>query len=86
MVKEYTATIIIIAFFSIAIYFTIDTKPLNYRVEKVRIDSVSVKDKYSFLPDKTWTYYTKYGATISSNSEVYKVGDSIDVKIVKVNQ
>lgn len=86
MVKEYIATLVTIAFFAIVIYFTINTKPLNYRTERVRIDSVSVENRYSVLPDKTWTYYTKYGATINSNNEVYKVGDSIDVKIVKINQ
>jgi len=85
-IKEYILTVIIIAFFASLIYFSINTPPLKYRVERVRIDSISVSNSHSVSLDKTWTFYTKYGATITSSNEVYKVGDSVDVKIVKLNQ
>ena len=88
MIKEFTITVFIIVFFSACIYYIANqSRPLQYRTEKVVIDSVSVKNDYSFLLDKTWTYYTKYGATVSSkNNQIFNVGDSIEVKIIKVNQ
>lgn len=89
MYKEYLTVFLIISFFvlTMCVSIMLPLKPLKYRVEKVAIDSISVEKHYSFLPDKTWTYYTKYGPTITTNNgQIFKVGDSIEVKLVKLNQ
>ena len=89
MYKEYLTFFLIIGVFVVVVCLSvmIPSRPLKYRTEKVAIDSISVENDYSFLPDKTWTYYTKYGPTITTNNcQIFKVGDSIEVKLVKINQ
>ena len=85
-IKTYLLTICIGVLFIAFIYFSSNTSGTQYRTEKVRIDSISIESKNFFLPEKTWFYYTKYGTTITANNEIYNVGDSIEVKIVKVKR
>lgn len=60
------------------------TQPVT-RIERCRIDSVVIKPAYiGGFPCNRWCIYTKYGSSISDKIE-YKVGDSIDVKIVNLN-
>jgi hypothetical protein len=85
MYKEKIATFGVILFFVIGLVFLFSDKTYDnkYCIEKVRIDSVSYRDRYTFLPDKIWIYYTKHGV-ITSTSEKYSVGDSIEIKTLKV--
>jgi len=85
MIKEFIVTVCMILFSGACVYFlaTIPREPLKYRKVKVTIDSVSVGNTYDFLPDKTWTYYTKYGMFTSRNEQIHKVGDTIEIKLVK---
>lgn len=86
--KENTAYTLIgiltfIVAFSIFFLPTESSKPLYYINERVRVDSVSSSLKYENLPDKTWAFHTKIGP-FYANQEFFKVGDSIDIKIIKI--
>ena len=55
------------------------------RIEKVRIDSISVELRYPNLPEKIWNYHTKIGV-ITSIRPIYSIGDSIEVQIIKIKK
>lgn len=78
----------LVSLFIISLYLLFHDSKVNTakKAERVRIDSIIVKQKYSILPDKIWVHYTKYGPSLVTTNEKYKVGDSIDVKIIKVNE
>jgi hypothetical protein len=56
--------------------------PIDSESVKVRIDSVSTRCKYTFVPDTIWAYHTKYGPTLYSTSNNHKVGDSVLINLV----
>lgn len=62
---------------------TYDRTPKS--IQKVRVDSISVHLRYPNLPNEEWNYYTKLGV-FSSNKQLYSVGDSIEIQIVKINK
>jgi hypothetical protein len=84
MLKEKIVTIVFILFFLVTLLVVFFYEPSNckYELKRVRIDSVSCRDRYTFLPDKLWLYYTKYGVVITSRKK-YNVGDSIEIKKFK---
>lgn len=87
MVKEKTITIFLIIFFILVFFSLFLYKPYEgqYSIEKVRVDSISYRDRYTFLPDKMWLYYTKYGV-ISSTTKKYNIGDSVEIKFLKIKK
>jgi hypothetical protein len=47
-----------------------------------RVDSISSRLKYEVMPEKIYTYHTVIGPIMLSNNR-YKVGDSIQIKIIR---
>jgi len=47
-----------------------------------RVDSISSRLKYEVMPEKIYTYHTAFGP-ISAPKNRYKVGDSIEIKIIR---
>lgn len=88
IIKEFIASVILMLFFGVAIVAVCLTtvKPTTSVVEKVRIDSVYSKPRYEVMPELMWVYTTKYGTFTTNNVQKYKVGDSIEVKIIKRNE
>jgi len=87
MIKEKPLTIFLVLFFLFIFLAVFLYKPYigQYYVEKVRVDSISYRNRYEFLPDKMWCYYTKYG-TIYNSTKKYNVGDSIEVRYLKIKK
>jgi hypothetical protein len=87
MKKEIIASVILLLFFIAAITAVCLTPhpSTTCTVEKVRIDSVYSKPRYEVMPELVWFYTTKRGL-LTSNVQKYKVGDSIEVKIIKINE
>ena len=86
MRKEKTWYIIWGLFYLFAfIVLATSTSPTTESTEKVRIDSVYSKPRYEVMPELVWFYTTKRGL-LTSNVQKYKVGDSIEVKIIKINE
>lgn len=54
-------------------------------IEKVRVDSISVQLRYPNLPDKIWCYHTNRGV-FTSIKQIYSIGDSIEVQIIKIKK
>ena len=52
-------------------------------IKRYRVDSVSTNLRYDVMPEKDYRYYTKFGV-ISGPKNRYKVGDSIEVRIIKI--
>jgi hypothetical protein len=50
-----------------------------------RVDSISSRLKYEVMPEKIYTYHTAFGP-ISGPQGRYQVGDSIQVKIIKITK
>lgn len=50
-----------------------------------RVDSISSRLKYEVMPEKIYTYHTAFGP-ISASKNRYKVGDSIQIKIITINK
>ena len=84
MKREITTTVILFLFFAIALYLVLITSnvPTTLTLEKVRIDSVYSKPRYEVIPELMWVYTTKLGSFTTNDVEKYKVGDSIEIKIV----
>jgi hypothetical protein len=70
------------ALFIVAIK-TYDRSPKS--IQKVRIDSITVHLRYPNLPFEEWEYHTNLGV-FSSNEQLYNVGDSIEVQVIKTNK
>jgi hypothetical protein len=47
-----------------------------------RVDSISSRLKYEVMPEKIYTYHTAFGP-ISGPKDKYKVGDTIEIKIIR---
>ena len=67
---------------------------LDYNISKLksteeiryyRVDSISSRLKYEVMPEKIYTYHTAFGP-ISGPRNRYQVGDSIQIKIVKISK
>jgi hypothetical protein len=88
MKREFIASVILVLFFSIAIVVVCLTTPqaTTSVVEKVRIDSVYSKPRYEVMPELMWVYTTKQGSFTTNDIQKYKIGDSIEVKIIKRNE
>ena len=52
-------------------------------VLRYRVDSISTNLRYDVMPEKVYRYYTKFGV-ISGPKDKYKVGDSVEVRIIKI--
>ena len=85
MKREITKTVILFLFFSIVLYVVLITSnvPTASTLEKVRIDSVYSKPRYEVMPELMWVYTTKQGSFTTNDVQKYKVGDSIEVKIIR---
>lgn len=59
----------------------IETEETRY----YRVDSISSRLKYEVMPEKIYTYYTAIGPIITPNNS-YKVGDSVQIKIITVKK
>jgi len=77
---------LLIAFFALVIFSIsfIASPPLKYTTIRVRVDSIGVDKPYDFIPETRLIYFTKYGHVFHSGHKAYCVGDSIDMKIVKI--
>jgi len=62
---------------------TYDRTPKS--IQKVRVDSISVHLRYPNLPFEEWEYHTNLGV-FSSTKQLYNVGDSIEVQVIKINK
>jgi hypothetical protein len=76
-------TLCIFAVLLILAIKTYDRSPKS--IQKVRVDSISVHLRYPNLPNEEWNYHTKLGV-FSSTKQLYSVGDSIEVQIVKIDK
>lgn len=85
MKRETTTTVILFLFFAIVLYVVLITSnvPTASTLEKVRIDSVYSKPRYEVMPELMWVYTTKQGSFTTNDVQKYKVGDSIEVKIIR---
>ena len=85
MKREITTTVILFLFFTIVLYVVLITSnvPTASTLEKVRIDSVYSKPRYEVMPELMWVYTTKQGSFTTNDVQKYKVGDSIEVKIIR---
>lgn len=50
-----------------------------------RVDSISSRLKYEVMPEKIYTFHTAFGP-ISGPKNRYQVGDSIEIKIIKITK
>ena len=74
---------IVVVYFTFRLVNSAEPSIQPYTETLVRIDSVSTRTKYTFVPDTIWTYHTKYGPTLYSTTNKYNVGDSILINLVK---
>jgi hypothetical protein len=86
---ETTVTLRLLLIFAIAIMVVCLIPPpsppsslTTVSLEKIRIDSVYSKPRYEVMPELMWVYTTKEGS-FTTNMEKYKIGDSIEVKIIR---
>lgn len=90
MSKDVKTTLVLLvmsacAFAALLILPTKRHEDVTKSSQKVNIDSISVGLRYPNLPDEQWRYHTKLGV-FSSTKQLYSVGDSIEVQIVKINK
>lgn len=76
-------TICLFAILLIVAIKTHDRTPKS--IQKVRIDSITVHLRYPNLPFEEWEYHTNLGV-FSSTKQLYNVGDSIEVQVIKINK
>jgi hypothetical protein len=50
-----------------------------------RVDSISSRLKYEVMPEKIYTYHTALGPIFASKNR-YKIGDSVQIKIITINK
>ena len=79
--KEYYPYLILLLGVLIIAFLPVHSYP--EKISYHRIDSTSVKPRYSVEPELEYTYYTN-GGNISLGYDKYKVGDSIPVKTIIV--
>lgn len=80
MKKDIPLILFIGFFFWAFVILSLNPPKIHIETKKVRIDSVKVEDRYSMMPSKVWTAYTKFGP-IFTKEEKYHVGDSTEIKI-----
>lgn len=54
-------------------------------IKSYRIDSISSRLKYDVMPERVYTYHTAFGP-ITGPQGKYQVGDSIQIKIIKITK
>jgi hypothetical protein len=86
MKREITTTVILFLFFASALYVVLITSnvPTASSLEKVRIDSVYSKPRHEVMPELMWVYTTKQGSFTTNDIQKYKIGDSIEIKMIKI--
>ncbi len=82
-IKAYICIIGLFFLFFIFIVFNNSQPKLVYTDIRVRVDSVNERLKYDVLPEKHWTFYTRCG-NIYANRPLFAVGDSINIKLIKI--